>query len=147
MGVGAKEGNTNAEKWTIEIAEEVFKKAIELARFKTDYVIGSGQNASIVEGFKYHYIGEIATSEEIDQYADIFKYLKEAHKSLKPYYDRLKSILESNCFSDSKKGIIKEATAIMNLKSNYKWTDRSDITTKDKEIQQTPVIRFIKTDE
>ena len=39
-------------------------------------------------------------------------------------YNRILSNLEANCFSHSKKGEIKEATAIVNLKSNYGWTDR-----------------------
>ena len=32
--------------------------------------------------------------------------------------------MERNCYSNTKKGIIKEATGIVNLKSNHKWTDR-----------------------
>ena len=37
----------------------------------------------------------------------------------------LNTNLEAKCFKHAKKGIIKEATAIVNLKSNYKWTDRN----------------------
>ena len=42
----------------------------------------------------------------------------------------LKTQLEANCFTDTKKGIINTAAGIINLKSNYGWTDRVDNTTK-----------------
>ena len=39
--------------------------------------------------------------------------------------------------------------AIMNLKSNHGWTDRveTDVTTKGKEINNTPIINFVKSDD
>lgn len=134
---GAPIENKNAETWTLEEAEKIFNKAIELSKRKIEYIVQQKK----VMGFEYHYIGEIATSDEIDSYTDIFKYLKNAQPKTINLYNKLKSKLEANCFSDSKKGIIKEATAIMNLKSNYKWTDRIDNTTKDQPI--TSITRTI----
>ena len=129
--------NTNALKYTLEDAQSVFNKAIELAKRKTEYIV-SGKK---IKGFEYHFIGEIATSDELDTYTDVFLYLKKAYKDCEELYDKLKNRLEANCFSDSKKRIIKEATAIMNLKSNYNWTDRSqtDVTTNGKDLQ-SPII-------
>jgi len=121
--MAAPKENTNAQKYTLQNAEDIFNKAIELSKTKTDYII-SGQK---IKGYEYHFIGEVATSEELDTYTDIFKYLKEAYPELLNLYNKLKNRLEANCFSDSKKGIIKEATAIMNLKSNYNWTDRQQV--------------------
>lgn len=126
MGASPPIGNKNALKYSLEYAIELFNKAIELSKKKTDYIIGQNK----IKGFEYHFIGEVATSDELDTYTDIFKYLKEAYPETLDLYNKLRNRLESNCFSDSKKGIIKEATAIMNLKSNYKWTDRNDITSK-----------------
>lgn len=144
MSVGAPKGNTNALKYTFEEAKNIFLKAIELSKVKTDYIV-SGNN---IKGYEYHFIGEVATSDELDTYTDIFKYLKEAYPELLDYYNKLKNRLESNCFSDSKKGIIKEATAIMNLKSNYNWTDRNqtDLTNNGGNFNTQPIIQFIDTE-
>ena len=133
---GAPIKNKNAEIWTLEEAEKIFNKALELSKRKTEYIV---QQKKVI-GYEYHYIGEIATSDEIDSYTDIFKYLKNAQPSTINLYNKLKSKLEANCFSDSKKGIIKEATAIMNLKSNYKWTDRLDATSDNKPINTAPPV-------
>lgn len=134
MPVGASIENKNAQKYSLEYAIDLFNKALDLSKRKTDYVIGP----NVVKGFEFHFIGEIATSDELDTYTDIFKYLKDAHPETLDLYYKLKNKLESNCFSDSKKGIIKEATAIMNLKSNYKWTDRNDLTTDNKSLNTPP---------
>src|SRR5690606_11025124 len=100
-----------------------------------------GQNQTIVEGYKYHYLGEIAS--ELDLYVDLYLYLSKKFPECKLLYNKIKTRLESNCFSDSKKGIIKEATAIMNLKSNYGWTDRQQI---DQTTTNTSSIKLEKSD-
>jgi hypothetical protein len=41
-------------------------------------------------------------------------------------HEKIISNCETNCFSNSKKGNIREATAIVNLKSNHGWTDRNE---------------------
>ena len=129
--MGAPIDNNNAETWDIQVCKDLFIKAKKLAKDTDTYNTSHG----LVDGYKYHYIGEIAA--ELETHRDIFKYLKGKFTELKPLYESLKSRLEANCFSDSKKGIIKEATAIMNLKSNYGWTDRVDNTTLGEKVNQS----------
>lgn len=114
--------NKNAEKWTLEEAEKLFNKALELS-YNTDF----------------DFIGEIAR--ELKTYHKIFKYLIGRFPSLEPTYDTIISNLESNCFSNSKKGNINTAVGIVNLKSNHGWTDRvqSDLTTNGKDISIPPI--------
>jgi hypothetical protein len=129
--MGAPKDNNNAEVWTVDEARDLFIKAKSISKDITTYNTSNG----LVDGYKYHYIGEVAA--EFDSYSDVFKYLKSKFSELMPLYNSLKTRLEANCFSDSKKGIIKEATAIMNLKSNYGWTDRVDNTTQGAPINPT----------
>ena len=82
---------------------------------------------------KYDFIGEIA--QKLGTFRDIFKHLKERFPTLERKYNCLITNLESNCYLNTKKGMIKEATGIVNLKSNHKWTDRLDSTSKDEKIQ------------
>ena len=107
--MGAKKGNKNAEVWTLKEAQELFDKALEL----------STQD-------DYDFIGEIAR--DLGTYRDVFTYLVSKFSELEDLYSRILSNLEANCFSHIKKGKIKEASGIMNLKSNFKWTDRQDHT-------------------
>ncbi len=53
--------------------------------------------------------------------------MSEKFPSLQLIHNQILSNLEANCFYNSKKGKIKEATAIVNLKSNYGWTDRQQV--------------------
>jgi len=108
--------NKNAEHWTEEEAVKLFDDAI--AKSKEE---------------DYDFIGEIAR--DLGTYRDVFDYLTTKFKDLKPLHKTILQNLEANCFSHAKKGKIKEATAIVNLKSNYKWTDRNDHTSGDKELK------------
>jgi len=120
--------NTNAEKWTLEEANNFFDLAIELV---TEYDLEK-------DTYKYDFIGEVAR--QLESYKEVFTYLKDKYPNeLKEAHKRLISTLEANCFYNSKKGKINTAIGIVNLKSNHGWTDRNDITTKDKEIQTTIV--------
>lgn len=110
--MAAPEGNKNAEQWSEEEAIELFNQAISLA----------------TKDSEYDFIGELAR--DLDTYRDIFTYLKDKFDSCKPLYSKLLGNLEANCFSHSKNGKIKEASAIMNLKSNYRWTDRAEVEQK-----------------
>jgi hypothetical protein len=121
--MAAPANNKNAQKWTLEAALELFNKSIELAKRKTDYAI-SGQK---IEGFEFHYIGEIASTDEIDQYSGVYLYLKNTFPECEILYNKLLTRMESNCFFDTKKGIIREATGIFNLKANHKWSERTEI--------------------
>jgi len=112
-----KTGNQYVEGWTIEEATKLFDKAYDKS-LEDDY----------------DFIGEVAR--DLRTYRDIFTYLVAKFPQLKSKYSEILSNLESNCFSHGKKGLIKDSLAIMNLKSNYKWTDRlsNDLTTKGKPI-------------
>jgi len=130
----APEENKNAEKWTLEESISFFDKAIKLSNTKETL------NDSGIESYKYDFIGEVAR--ELGSYKEIFTYLKDKFKELKYVHKTLITNLEANCFYNGKKGHIKEASAIMNLKSNHNWTDRQHIDLP-KEIN-IPPIKFIK---
>lgn len=106
----SKGGNQYHEKWTEDEAIRILEDAIKLANSKEG------------NAYTYDFIGEVAR--DMGYYKEIFTYLKDKFKSCKPLHRQLVSTLESNCFYNSKKGNIKEATAIVNLKSNHNWTDR-----------------------
>ena len=93
---------------------------------------------------EHDFIGEVAN--ELDSYREVFTYLKDKYKEVKPLLKRLNQICESNCFSHGKKGDIIPSLAIINLKSNHGWTDRNDITTKDDKLSTPPPIQFVDTD-
>lgn len=109
---GAPKNNKNAEKWTHKEAKEFMKKAV-----------------SISEGKEYDFIGEVA--KELGTYHKIFDYLSNKFSDLKHLKDLIISNCEVNCFSNAKKGEIVASVAIMNLKSNHRWTDRLDNTSSD----------------
>lgn len=119
MKAGAPKGNKNAEIWDFETAENFMIKAVELSR-NTDY----------------DFIGEVAF--DLEQDKGVFDYLCEKFPQLNTLKTKIKANCEVNCFRNSKKGKIREATAIINLKANHNWKDRADVTTNDKEINIPP---------
>lgn len=126
--VGAKKYNTNAEKWGIEEATELFLTAIKMTE---------------EEARDYDFIGEVAR--DLGQYKEVFSYLSTKFKTLKRFHNILLSNCEANCFYNGKKQNIVPSLAIMNLKSNHGWTDRVDNTSKGKEIKSEKVsINFTK---
>lgn len=110
---GAPLKNTNAEKWTLEEATNFLDEGISI---------------SLKDGFDF--IGEVAKEQE--SYVEIYDYLVEKFPSLKSKKTIIKRNCETNCFSSGKKGDIVPSLAIMNLKSNHGWTDRSESTIKGK---------------
>jgi hypothetical protein len=106
--MGAKEGNRNAEKWTFKEAEKMFINALALS-----------------ERDEYDFIGEIA--KKLKTYREVFVYLSNKYTELNSLNKSIHGNLEANCFSHIKKGKIREASGIINLKSNYGWTDRQQI--------------------
>lgn len=116
--MSAEEGNKLAEKWTIELSQELFDKALKLS-----------------EDEKYDFIGEIA--KKLKAYKELFTYLSDKYPELKSIHNQIKSNCEATCFYNGKKGNIDKSMAIMNLKSNHGWTDRVDNTTKDDKISPT----------
>lgn len=127
------DNNDNAEKWTEPLAVAFMMQCYDLSCKTELYNLKDGKE----EGYSFHFIGEVCA--ELGQYSDLPRYLSIKYASCKTIYNRLKSRLEASCFSDSKKGIIKEASAIMNLKSNYGWTDRIDNTTKGAALNEKPL--------
>ena len=128
--MAAPDNNLNAEKWNREDAKELFEKALEMSIDK-----------------EYDFIGEIAR--DLNTYRDIFTYLVDKFPELKTLHKRILSNLEANCFSHTKTNKINTAVGIVNLKSNYNWTDRqqTDITTNGKDVNTAPIIKFVDTDE
>lgn len=108
--------NNNAEKWTLEVATAFMQEALELS-YKSDS----------------DFIGEIAQEQKTDK--GTYTYLKNKFPKLQGYYNTIKANCETNCFRNGKKGDIVPSLAIMNLKSNYGWTDRVDTTTKDEKVE------------
>lgn len=102
-------GNTNAERWGQRKAKAFYKEALSLS-FNT----------------KYDFLGELAR--DMGSYIDIFDYLAVKFPNLQSIKNQIKRNCEANCFSNAKKGKIKEASAIVNLKSNHGWVDRQRIT-------------------
>lgn len=129
---GAPYGNRNAEKWNYRKAIQLFRDAIELSEQKEFYKVSGAS----VEGYSFDFIGEIAR--ELGTFHEIFEHLAKRFPALQRLRNELNNNIQSNCYSNTKKGIIREATGIVNLKSNWKWRDRSDVTSDDKEIKTTP---------
>ena len=102
-------GNKNAERWGLRKAKAFFKVALSLSF-----------------DLKYDFLGEIA--KEMGTYIDIFDYMSIKFPMLQSIKTQIKRNCEANCFSNAKKGKIKEASAIVNLKSNHGWVDRQKVT-------------------
>jgi hypothetical protein len=117
MPAGAPYGNKNAEKWTRDSARKLFNDANELA-LSQDEKTGA---------YRYDFIGEIAR--DLGTFHHNFTHLVKRFPELADDHRRLKQTLEANCYFNSKKGNIREATAIVNLKSNHGWRDRNQIDT------------------
>jgi hypothetical protein len=102
-------GNKNAEKWGLRKSTAFYQQALALSF-----------------DVKFDFLGEIA--KEMGSYIDIFDYLADKFPKLQHLKNHIKRNCEANCFSNAKKGKIKEASAIVNLKSNHGWIDRQRIT-------------------
>jgi len=131
--MAAPYGNKNAEKWSIKRAINLFNDAIELTNETTIQTLIKGVEKREVEGYEFDFIGEVAR--ELGTFHEIFRHLIKRFPSLSRKYNVLINNLEQNCYSNTKKGFIREATGIVNLKSNHKWTDRQDLTSGDKELK------------
>ena len=123
---GAPKGNTNAEKYDLDTSIQMFEDAIDMTNQKEPVKVQGVE----FEAYKYDFIGEIAG--ELNTFKDIFNYLLSRFKpELTELNNQLHTNIERNCYWNGKKGAIKEASAIMNLKSNHRWTDRRDQTSSD----------------
>ena len=131
--------NGNAIKWTEEEAVELYDYCEEIIDDQTTYIVKDDE----LEGYEFDFIGELIKALK-KKYKDkkIYRKLLADHlpsrfEGLALRYLQLKEDLESNCYSNTKKGIINTAVGIVNLKSNHNWTDRlqSDHTTKGDKLQ------------
>jgi hypothetical protein len=126
--MAAPKNNKNAEKWTLEDAEKFMNECIKLS-----------------ENESYDFIGEVAFDKKQDK--GVFDYLVNKFPELERLKERIKCNCEVNCFRNSKKGKIKEATAIVNLKSNHGWTDRQTTDGNLNVNLDIEPIEWFKTDE
>lgn len=127
--VGAPFGNKNGLIWTLEKANELLDKAIELANRKEWVKI----DKELVEAYEFDFIGEIAR--ELNVYRDLItRDIPKQHPDLQGKVNLLVNRLEANCYSNTKKGKINTAVGIVNLKSNHGWTDRQQIEQKQTNI-------------
>lgn len=141
---GINVGNKNAEIWNEEKTLELYNKALELCKRKTEYTV----NGKEVQGYEFDFIGELA--DELDNIfkENIYRKLIDSHlpnrfESAKKFFEQIKNKLETNCYSNTKKGIINTATGIVNLKSNHGWTDRVENRNENTNIDKpTPRISF-----
>jgi len=133
--VGAPYGNKNAEKWSFKKAVQLYHDAIELSHEIDTFVIKINEKGKEVTGYKYDFIGEI--SGELGTFHQLItRDLPARFGTLKRLKNELISNLERNCYSNTKKGIIKEATGIVNLKSNHRWTDRTHTENENKIVDE-----------
>jgi hypothetical protein len=119
--LAAPYGNKNAEKWDSTEALNLFLSAIELTE-ETEEANVFGKKMT---GYKFDFIGEIAA--ELGTFHEIFKHLTNRFPDLQLYKRQLDNNIERNCYSNVKRGFIKEGTGIVNLKSNWGWSDRQKI--------------------
>jgi len=120
-------GNQYNEHWTLEQSTEFMNQAVELS-----------------EKDGYDFIGEVA--KDMGSYVDVFDYIVDKFPELAPLKKKIKRNCETNCFSSGKKNKIVPSMAIMNLKSNHGWTDRSDLTSQGQKLP-TPIFPDVSTDE
>ena len=139
--MSAPYGNRNAEKWTFRKAVKLYNDAIKLCDKTETIVVTKGAEIRKIEGYKFDFIGEIAA--ELGTYHDLItRDLPSRFKVLQRRKNQLVRNLERNCYSNTKKGFIREATGLVNLKSNHKWTDRIDNTSGDKPLDTKTEVIF-----
>ena len=134
---GAPIGNTNAEKYDLDTSIKMFHDAIDMTNQRELVKV----NGNEINGYEFDFIGEIAG--ELNTYKEIFIHLLKRFPELKNLDRQLHTNIERNCYSNGKKGVIKEASSIMNLKSNHNWTDRRDLSSSDGSM--TPQTNLITT--
>lgn len=131
--MAAPKGNKNAEKWNLKDSIKLFDKAIELTNKQELFYVKQGAESVKIKGYSFDFIGEIAR--ELNTFHHIFGHLLDRFPNeLEDLNNTLRNNIEQNCYYNTKKGIIREATGIVNLKSNWKWTDRLDNTSKDEKM-------------
>lgn len=119
--MAAPKGNKYNERWTIEASEEVFNKALELAR---------GGAVTLTD---------IAI--ELDLYPNVFDYICEKHKVFISKKNILLRYIENNTYKGALNGEYVPSVAIFGLKNNHGWKDKTEV---EQTVHQTNVIRLGK---
>lgn len=120
-------GNLNAELYSEEETINLFTQMITMSR-NDDYT----------------FIKQLTREFGISY--DVFISLVRRFPNLNEAYKLIKDNLETNCYTASNEDKLKIQLAILNLKSNYGWTDRvasnTDITTGGQPLQIGNLITF-----
>lgn len=128
-------GNTNPQIYSFEEVRGLLLTGIELAK-NTKITNSKG-----VEYPKFDFLGEVFS--ELNTYYEEVAGMIRNHDNekgeLKALYRRLKRQLETNCYLNGKNNKINVSMSILNLKSNHKWQDRVDVTSKNKQLNKDNV--------
>jgi len=125
-----KKGNRDAEKWSLEKAEELFNKAYEYALTNKDCLC--------VEDAIYHSGIPFSTFYNLSKKSTVLEDIK-------------KDINSAILRRINKKGLNGEFNATMSIwrlkQLGEEDVTKTDVTTKGKEINNTPIINFVKSDD
>ena len=106
-------GDKAAEKWTEQSVQELFAKAIEIAK----------GGALTLTGIAI----------ELNLYPDVFDYVCEKYPNFRPIKKELINYIEHNTYTGALNGRYNATMAIFGLKNNHGWTDKpKDETAADK---------------
>ena len=123
-------GNLNAELYSEEQSLDLF-----------------GQMIVMSQDNNYTFIKQLTRQFGISY--DVMINLTKRFPSLQEAYKLIKDNLETNCYTASNEDKLKIQLAMLNLKSNYGWTDRvsqnTDITTGGEKLQLNNLITFINS--
>lgn len=106
--MAAPKGNKYNEKWTIKASQELFDKALELAK---------GGAITLTD-----------IANELDVYTDVFEYICNKHEDFRPVKKRILSQIENNTYKGALNGDYIPSVAIFGLKNNHGWKDKQEIT-------------------
>jgi len=124
-------GNLNAEQYTLEDSLDLFSQMIIMSQDDS-----------------YTFIKQITREYGVTE--NVIKHLVKRFPTLKEPYDLIKENLETNCYTATNDGKLKLPLAMLNLKSNYGWTERvsqnTDVTSGGQPLQISNLITFTSGD-
>ncbi|WP_312922188.1 hypothetical protein [Empedobacter brevis] len=125
-------GNLNAELYSEEEALDFF-----------------GQMIVMSQDNNYTFIKQLTRQFGLSY--DVMINLIKRFPNLQEAYKLIKDNLETNCYTASNEDKLKIQLAMLNLKSNYGWTDRvaqnTDITTQGEPLKISNLITFVNSDD
>jgi len=129
---GAPDGNTNAEKWDLTNTDMFFDDILK-------YIQENPKCRSLSEA-----VVEVGEYEELISYL-LNKFPDVVFKSIK----KAKDIVKNRLVKQGLDGDANATMAIFILKNNHNFTDKqqTDITTNGKDVNTSPVIKFVDSDE